>query len=88
MRIKTCRYIIQMYISEFICASSARSELTMNQVSVFFLCFVWFIFEVLLGLVNIYGHESKETNIWRMLDCFQCDVCGVISFAAIDLCLS
>ena len=82
-----CSYVIQMYISEFIFASSARSELTMDQVSVFFLCFLWFSFQALLGIVDIYEHENKETNVWRMLDCFQCDVCGVISFAAIGLCL-
>jgi hypothetical protein len=40
-----------------------------------------------VGIVDIYEHENKETNVWRMLDCFQCDVCGVISFAAIGLCL-
>jgi hypothetical protein len=34
-------------------------------------------------MVDIYGHENKETNIWQMLVCLQCDVCGVISFAAI-----
>jgi hypothetical protein len=56
-------YVIQLYISDFICASSARSELTMNQVSVFFLCFVWFSFQALLGMVDIYGHENKETNV-------------------------
>jgi hypothetical protein len=42
----------------------------MNQVSVFFLCFVWFSFQMLLGMVDIYGHENKETNVWRMLNCF------------------
>jgi len=59
----------------------------MNQVSVFFVCFVWFSFQALLGMVDTYGHKSKETDVWRMLVCFQCDVCGVISFAAIDLCM-
>jgi hypothetical protein len=51
------------------------------------MCFVWSSFQVLLGVVDIYGHENKETNVWRMLDFFQYDVCGVISFAVIDLCL-
>jgi len=57
---KMCSYIIQLYISEFICASSARSELTMNQVSVFFLCFVWFSFQALLGMMDIMDMKIKK----------------------------